>query len=74
MTDIYKKVSAKIKVPVGKYCWQRGSLFTPICEHFDNVGGNPECELRQLFGYDTPEDDGTGPLKLQGCLKLPEGE
>ncbi len=37
----YKTVLMPIKVPVGNYC--RGDK--RICDHFDNEGGHPTCDL-----------------------------
>ena len=37
----YKTVLMPIEVPYGDYCWGDGR----ICEHFDNCGGYPSCDL-----------------------------
>jgi len=61
-----------IIVPKGKYCWmytawvdKHGGI---ICEHFDNEGGHPYCEL--LDG--SLRTNKYGVLKCQKCLSFKE--
>ena len=37
-----KTVLMPIVVPAGDYCWNGEQL----CEHFDNEGGHPTCEIK----------------------------
>ena len=54
-----------IRVPSGKYCWKYTSPHE-LCEHYDNEGGNPRCDLGF---YVTQIDDG-GAIKPEECLNL----
>lgn len=60
-----KIVLYRIKVPVGKYCWEHLSPYE-ICEYYDNEGGYSTCDL----GFRELNDTDKGVLKPQECLKL----
>jgi hypothetical protein len=55
-----------IRVPAGKYCWDYHVAGS--CDHFDNEGGHPTCELKFL---DQKELIG-GVLKDPECAALVE--
>ena len=40
----YKNVNFVITVPDCDYCYQ-GYIDSPICDHFDNEGGHPKCNM-----------------------------
>jgi len=65
-TKIYRKtVLMPIEVSEGDYCWGDGR----ICEHFDNEGGNPSCDLKFYpLEFDTK---GRIPKPVE-CLTLQE--
>lgn len=63
----YKVVLMPIRVPTGEYCWD----YKPprqVCEHFDNEGGTPHCDL----GFCPLKEDRKrgGVLKPKECLEL----
>ena len=65
-------VSYPITVPDGKYCWSCAPSFNDveICEHFNNEGGYPTCDL----GFDLYDDkerySNKGTLKAKECMEL----
>ena len=60
-----KTVLYPIEVPAGDYCWNGDCL----CEHFDNEGGHPTCDMR----YSNLKYSGPGVLKPSWCKELTEG-
>jgi len=38
---LYHKVLMPIKVPTSDHCWDGMT----VCDHFDNEGGHPDCDL-----------------------------
>jgi len=67
---LYKTVLLPIKVPVGDYCWEPTPPHT-ICDHFDNEGGHPNCNLDLgLLKYE--KEDGV--LKPEKCRLLKEAK
>ena len=60
-----KIVSYPIKVPDGKFCWDRNPPYE-ICEHFDNEGGHSVCEL----GFSSLKDKPDGVVKAEVCSTL----
>lgn len=63
-----KTVLFSIKVPEGKYCHGREDPLDNFacCEHLDSTGGHMTCDYRMR----PLEQDETGCLKPQECLKL----
>lgn len=61
-----KTVLMPIKVPAGIFCWK--CTEPEICEHFDNEGGHPSCDL----GFYPQERTQEGyVLKPKKCADLP---
>lgn len=58
------RVLFPIEVPLGSFCWDGR---TP-CEHFDNTGGHPTCDL----GFFEPKYSAGGVLKPTECAILEE--
>jgi hypothetical protein len=74
---IYKKVAMPIEVPIGRYCWgknEHSSLTDQnvVCQHFDNTGGHPTCDLNLgLLSYSQNDKNGHV-LKSAKCSELLE--
>ena len=62
-----KTIQIPIQVPSGDYCCNGPDL--EICEHFDNEGGHPKCELGHVLeGYGFLTYDSKGQVKkLENC-------
>lgn len=66
---MYKKVCMPITVPEGDYCWNYETM--AICEHFDNEGGHPSCDLgHHIKDIRCPAEDGVH--KADDCLAFKE--
>ena len=65
-----KTVLMPIEVPVGDFCWKCCGDDSVICQHFDNEGGHPHCELGFFNRETTPEGYVRKPTK---CAELPDG-
>jgi len=66
-----KTVFLPIRVPEGEYCWNWNLGWgdtNSICRHFDNEGGNPNCEYPDLNQLKRDRDNGI--LKSKACLEL----
>ena len=64
-----KIVCFPIRVPSGPLCWDW--LFNgEVCEHFDNEGGHPTCQLKLGSLWDNRTKDGI--RKAKECLWLKE--
>ena len=64
-----KIVLYPITVPKSNYCWEFTTPYS-ICEHFDNEGGYPTCDLGFLYLTNTD----AGITKPDKCLKLKENK
>ena len=60
-----KIVLYELAVPDSEYCWSHTPPYD-ICEHFDNEGACPTCNI----GLGTLEHITEGVLKPTRCLKL----
>lgn len=61
-------VNFPITVPSGVHCWEYGGR-REICEHFDNEGGHPHCELGFYLGISC-DGDKAGVRKSSQCVAL----